>query len=58
LLNKVKGQKKASYIQFGATPLTPNMGITIKYSRLIITIIANIFRPNPHFSISGKVEDF
>jgi len=34
------------------------MGITIKYSRLIITIIANIFRPNPHFSISGKVEDF
>ena len=31
------------------------MGIIIKYSRLTITIIANIFSPKPHFAISGIV---
>jgi len=56
--NKIKSKKKSSYIQIGDTPLTPNMGIIIKYSRLTITITAKILRPNPHFSISGKVEDF
>ena len=40
------------------TPLTPNIGIIIKYSRLTITITAKILRPNPHLAISGKVGYF